>query len=128
MTITVMIVDDSKLARIVAGKKLSALQPEWERVEAANSDQAMELAAAQPIDVALVDFNMPGKNGIELAEELRQTYPQMSIAITSANIQDEIILRARAIQAAFVAKPLTEEALSGFIGGVALRLRAGIKK
>ena len=38
MTTTVLIVDDSKLARIVAAKAISALQPAWERVEASNAD------------------------------------------------------------------------------------------
>ena len=46
------------------------------------------------------------------------------IAIITANIQDEIISRAREINASFVAKPLTAECLQGFISGAALRLRA----
>ncbi len=35
---TILIVDDSKLARIVAGKAVNAIQPEWQRVEANNAD------------------------------------------------------------------------------------------
>ena len=46
MAILVMVVDDSKLARIVAGKAIAALQPDWERVEAANADEAVALIAA----------------------------------------------------------------------------------
>ena len=41
MAITVLIVDDSKLARIVAAKTLAALQPEWDRVEASNAEEAL---------------------------------------------------------------------------------------
>jgi AmiR/NasT family two-component response regulator len=48
----------------------------------------------------------------------------MPIAIITANIQDEIIARARQIGAAFVAKPITAEGLEGFISGAALRLRS----
>jgi CheY-like chemotaxis protein len=124
VTITVMIVDDSKLARIVAGKKIAALQPGWRRVEASNADEALAAMAAQPIDLAVLDFNMPGRNGLELAAELRALRPTMPIAVLTANVQDEIIARAREVNASFVAKPVTEEALADFISGALLRLRA----
>lgn len=123
MTVTVMLVDDSKLARIVAGKTLAALQPDWERVEASNADEALQLVGERQIDVAILDFNMPGKDGLELAAELRDSYPNMPIAVITANIQDEIIARARSVNATFVSKPITEEGLGGFLSGAALRLR-----
>jgi CheY-like chemotaxis protein len=120
---TVLIVDDSKLARIVAGKRLIALQQHWERVEAGNAEEAIAVFNTRKIDVVLIDYNMPGKDGMELAIELRAIDPRVPIAIVTANIQDEIISRARAINATFVAKPVTEETLQGFIAGAALRLR-----
>ena len=124
MPFTVLIVDDSKLARIVAGKALAELQPDWQKVEAGNAAQALELVAGQRIDVALVDFNMPEKDGLQLAEELRALQPDLPIAIITANIQDEIIARARAVGATFVPKPVTTEGLQGFLSGAALRLRS----
>lgn len=123
MTVTIMLVDDSKLARIVAGKTLAALQPDWHRIEASNADEALELFGRQHIDVAILDFNMPGRDGLELAAELRQHRPHMPIAIITANIQDEVIARARAVNATFVSKPVTEEGLAGFISGAVLRLK-----
>jgi CheY-like chemotaxis protein len=124
MATTVLIVDDSKLARIVAGKALAALQPEWERVEAGNADDALELIKGRKIDLALLDFNMPGKDGLQLAAELRSLKPTMPIAVITANVQDEVIARARDMNAAFVSKPVTEEGLRGFLSGAALRLRS----
>jgi CheY-like chemotaxis protein len=122
---TVLIVDDSKLARIVAGKALAALQPEWERVEAGNAQEALEVLREQNIDLTMIDFNMPDKDGLELAAEIRSSHPTMPIAMITANIQDEVIARARELNATFVSKPLTEEGLRGFISGAALRLRSG---
>ncbi|WP_343611791.1 response regulator [Novosphingobium sp.] len=124
MPITVLIVDDSKLARIVAGKALAALQPEWDKLEAGSAAQAFDVIASQAPDLALIDFNMSEKDGLELAGELRVLYPDMPIAIITANIQDEIIARAREIGAAFVAKPVTADALEPFLSGSALRLRS----
>lgn len=124
MPFTVMIVDDSKLARIVAGKAVAELQPEWTKVEASSAAEALEIIAAQNVDVALVDFNMSEKDGLELAGELRVLRPTMPIAIITANIQDEIIARARTFGAAFVAKPVTADGLEPFISGAALSLRS----
>jgi CheY-like chemotaxis protein len=124
MAVTILIVDDSKLARIVAGKALAELQPDWERVEASSAAQAHEIVAERTVDVTLVDFNMTEKDGLEFAGELRALYPGMPIAIITANVQDEVISRAREVGAAFVAKPVTAEGLQGFISGAALRLRS----
>ena len=124
MVITVLIVDDSKLARIVAAKALAALQPEWDRVEAGNAREALTILGERKIDLAMIDFNMPEKDGLELATEIRSSHPTMPIAVITANIQDEVIARAREVNATFVSKPLTEDGLRGFISGAALRLRS----
>jgi CheY-like chemotaxis protein len=124
MPVTVLILDDSKLARIVAGKALAELQPEWGKVEAGSASQAHAVVAEQQVDLALIDFNMAEKDGLEFAAELRALRPDMPIAIITANIQDEIISRAREIGAAFVAKPVTPDSLEGFLTGAALRLRS----
>jgi CheY-like chemotaxis protein len=124
VVITVLIVDDSKLARIVAAKTLSGLQPEWDRVEAGNAREALAILGDRKIDVAMIDFNMPEKDGLELAKEIRSSHPTMPIAVITANIQDEVIAQAREVNATFVSKPLTEEGLRGFVSGAALRLRS----
>lgn len=121
---TVLIVDDSKLARIVASKAVTALQPAWQRVEASNAGEALEVLAQRHIDVALLDFNMPGKNGVELAEELRKLRPLMPIALVTANIQNEVVAAAKAVEAVFVAKPVTQEGLQGFLDTAARVLAA----
>lgn len=125
MSISFLLVDDSKLARIVSGKVVSALQPDWLRVEAGNAEEALRLVKEQKIDVAILDFNMPDKDGLELASELRASYPDMPIAVITANIQDEIIAKVRSLNATFVGKPVTEDAIRGFLSGAALRIKAG---
>ena len=66
---------------------------------------------------------MPGRNGLELAQDIRTRFPDMPIALATANVQDEIIAQARAVNATFVPKPITEDGLRGFVSGAALRLR-----
>lgn len=124
MTTTLLIVDDSKLARIVVGKAVNALQPDWRRLEAGNADDAVTLIEAEHVDLAILDYNMPGKNGLELAEELRTRYPAMPIALATANVQDEVIARARSVNVTFIAKPISEDGVRGFLSGAALKLRS----
>jgi CheY-like chemotaxis protein len=126
MSTTILIVDDSKLARIVASKALTRLQPDWRKVEAASAAQALEIVEGQDIDLAVIDFNMEPKDGLELAAEIRALRPEMPLAIITANIQDEIIARAREIGATFVPKPITSESFEGFLSGAALRLRSSM--
>ena len=115
MSYKVLIVDDSKLARMAVNKALNALYPDWIRLEAANADEALKSLKQADPDIALLDFNMPGRSGLDLAAELRQSKPHMPVAVISANRQQEILNRARAIGAVFLSKPLTEEALGGFL-------------
>ncbi len=122
MTYKVLIVDDSKLARMSLAKLLQGLQPGWTRAEAANADEAMASIAASRPDLVLLDFNMPGRDGLEIAKTLQEMYPDMPVAVISANIQVEVVARAEAAGAAFLPKPLTEQALAGFLASIAQRL------
>jgi CheY-like chemotaxis protein len=118
-----LIVDDSKLARMVMASAFRRLRPDWELIEASNGEDAINALSSQPIDIALVDFNMPGIDGLELVAKIRKSHPKMPMAVVSANVQDEIIARARELNAAFVTKPLTDEALGAFLSGAILRLQ-----
>ena len=71
MTYKLLIVDDSKLARMSVTKALKTLFPDCDRVEAANADEALARVKETSFDIALLDFNMPGRDGLELAAELR---------------------------------------------------------
>jgi CheY-like chemotaxis protein len=117
-----LVVDDSRLARRNAVNILSRLRPGWTIHEAADAAEALTAARSHAISLALIDFNMPGQDGMSLAEALRHVHPAVSIAIVSANIQDSIIARAQALDIAFIAKPLTEEAIGPFLQGAALRM------
>ena len=118
-----LIVDDSKLARMVMASAFRRLRPDWELIEASNGEDAINALSSQPIDIALVDFNMPGIDGLELVAKIWKSHPKMPMAVVSANVQDEIIARARELNAAFVTKPLTDEALGAFLSGATLRLQ-----
>lgn len=124
MTRKVLIVDDSKLARMGVIRALKTLHPDWESVEASNADDAFERVKENTPDFVLMDYNMPGKDGITLASELRQFDAQMGIAVISANQQVEVVDRARAAGAFFLAKPLSEKALAAFFAAASSNVTA----
>jgi CheY-like chemotaxis protein len=123
MNYKVLVVDDSRLARMVMASAFRRLRPDWELVEAIGADEALGAIESDPVDIALIDFNMPGLDGLELVARIRERAPEMPIAVVSANLQDEIVARTRELKAAFIPKPLTDEALGAFLSGAALRLR-----
>ena len=122
MSYRVLVVDDSKLARMAVAKALNALHPDWSRVEAANADEALTLAGKGSFDLAVLDFNMPGRDGLQLATELLALKPGMPLAVISANHQVEVVTRAREVGAVFLQKPLTEKALAEFLADAVKRL------
>ena len=107
----ILIVDDSKLARMAVIKALNALHPDWIRVEVSSADEALRSVEQTAPDIALLDFNMPGRSGLDLAAEIRKLKPRMHVAVISANHQQEIIDRAHALGTSFLPKPITEETL-----------------
>jgi len=127
MTYKILVVDDSKLARMSVAKALSTLRPDWTRLEATNADEALILADETQIDVALLDFNMPGRDGLELAAELRRRRPQMPVAVISANHQSEIVERARQVGATFLTKPISEQVLGAFLDTAMQQLESGAR-
>lgn len=124
MAYRVLVVDDSKLARMAVAKALTALHPDWTRAEAANADEALALAKSGSFDIAILDFNMPGRDGLELAAEMLALKPGIPLAVISANHQVEVVTRAREVGATFLQKPLTEKALAEFAADAVKRLAA----
>ena len=118
----VLVVDDSKLARMAVAKALTAIHPDWTRIEAANADEAIGLAKAGSFDMAIIDYNMPGRDGLQLAAEILVLKPGMPLAVISANHQVEVVTRAREVGAMFLQKPLTEKALGDFASDATRRL------
>jgi CheY-like chemotaxis protein len=71
MACKILVVDDSKLARMAVGKVLGGRCPDWSRIEAANADEALAALEEQKPDLVVLDFNMPGRDGLDLAAQLR---------------------------------------------------------
>ncbi|MGZ3865640.1 MAG: LytR/AlgR family response regulator transcription factor [Bacteroidia bacterium] len=102
-----IIVDDERLAR----QELKSLLAEHKDIEiiaeCTNAAEAKEKVAALKPDVVFLDIQMPGKNGLELAQELT---PVPELVFITAH--DEFALRAFEVNALdYLLKPIQPERL-----------------
>jgi CheY-like chemotaxis protein len=79
----VLLVDDEP--DMIALLQAVVTATSWEIVgRATNGPDAMRLAAQIAPDVALVDYRMPGENGLQLAERLKNLKPNVVVIMFSA--------------------------------------------
>lgn len=112
MSKRLLIVDDSRVSRMIMRSVLNKLRPEWQLLEAGNAQEAIALVVECQPNFITMDINMPGQNGLEAAGQLKTDYPELKIALCTANIQKAVQEAAARDHLFFVAKPITEENVS----------------
>jgi two-component system response regulator AlgR len=119
----VLIVDDEELARVrLRGLVADNPEPRARVVgEAANAAQALVCLAERDCDVVLLDIQMPGRDGMQLAAELRAMAQPPAIVFVTAHA--EHALRAFELAAIdYLTKPVKRERLQAALQRVAQRL------
>ena len=125
MTLRALIVDDEALARARLRTLLGDCREPAASVEgeAANATQAIELLRRQAFDVALLDINMPGADGLTLAQALR-TLPQPP-ALVFVTAHAEHAVQAFELEATdYLTKPVRLERLQQALQKVERQLRS----
>jgi two-component system response regulator DesR len=80
-TIRVLLADDQMLIREALAALLS-FEPDIEVVaQVGRGDEVLPAAAEHDIDVALLDIEMPGMDGLAAAEQLHRSQPKVKIVI-----------------------------------------------
>jgi DNA-binding NarL/FixJ family response regulator len=89
----ILLVDDSAPVR-AAIRRLLSERPEWNIcAEAGDGEEAVEKARLECPDLAILDIEMPRKNGIQAAREILKFCPQT--IVISDSIHDAAILLAQ---------------------------------
>ncbi len=78
----ILIVDDEPILRSTLEEFLKHEQ--FEAEQAASGEEALEKASKQDFDVAICDVQMPGMDGLELLNRLRQISPETFVLIITA--------------------------------------------
>ena len=108
-----LIVDDS---RIVRGFLRGLLEEKGiECAEAADGQAGMDhLNSGMAFDLALVDWNMPVMNGLEMLKQLRADgYSDLKVMMVTTEAENDFIIRALDAGAdEYLMKPFDDEALT----------------
>lgn len=107
-----LIVDDSRVSRMMVRAFVLARHPQWIIAEASSGNEALKIVETDPPDYCSMDINMPGIPGTEAAEQILARHPNIRIVILSADIQASQQSKAAALGAQFVAKPVTEKSVA----------------
>jgi two-component system response regulator AlgR len=122
----VLIVDDEELARLRLRQLVDECpQPRAQVVgEAANASQAMVWLATQSCDVILLDVQMPGRDGTQLAAELKRVAQAPAIVFVTAHAEHAV--KAFDLEAVdYVTKPVRRERLQAALQRVVQRTTNG---
>ena len=87
----ILVVDDDEDSRLLVEKVLS--RQGFEVVTASDGKTALEVAAAQPLDLIILDVMMPGMDGNEVQSRLKETDKTRNIPIimlTALNDSEQV--------------------------------------
>ncbi len=122
--LNILVCDDSKVSRIMSSGLLRKLAPGCVIQEAANTDEALAVLARGGVQLLVLDHNMPGRSGLDLAEELRSSQPDLRIALLTANVQEATQQRAAAAGVQFFGKPITQAVIAAILSQLGGGVRA----
>lgn len=81
----VLVVDDEFPARQRLIRMLSELEGRYELTgQAADGIEALELCRSKPVDVVLLDVQMPGMSGLDAAAEMARLQPPPAVILVTA--------------------------------------------
>jgi two-component system chemotaxis response regulator CheY len=117
-----LVVDDSKAMRMIIGRILK--EAGFEVTEACHGVDALErLRATGPVDLALVDWNMPEMNGYQLVQAIRSDAAFAAMRLMMVTTDAEASNVSAALDAGaneYVMKPFTADVLRGKLSRLGL--------
>lgn len=114
-----LLVDDSNTMRRIQKTQLSNLGV-GDIIEAENGQDALDkLAANMPIDIVMLDWNMPVMDGFTCLENIRKdgAYKDVKVIMCTSESEKEKVMQAiKAGANNYIVKPFTPDALKEKLG------------
>ena len=93
ITSKILIVDDNRINQVVTRRILE--KRDFECLVANSGEEALEILRATPLDIVLMDVNMPGMNGMETTRKIREfntAIPVIALtAVEVGELKEEIL-------------------------------------
>jgi two-component system KDP operon response regulator KdpE len=118
-SLKILVVDDAQQVRRVLRATLSG--ESYTIFEAGTGEEALEAFRSTPVDMILLDVNMPGMTGLEVCREIRRTSDVPIIVLTVRNAERDKVLALDAGANDYVVKPFGIQELLA-------RIRAALRR
>jgi DNA-binding NarL/FixJ family response regulator len=92
--IRLAIVDDHPVVREAFGNLFELVEGLDVVVTAGDATEALEWLDAVPVDVAIVDFGLPGTDGGQLTARIKARHPDVKVLIFTASMDHQQVVRA----------------------------------
>ena len=117
----ILTVEDDE--RIRTSVKMALEDEGWDVVEAESGEKAVEIFAAQPADVVLIDLMLPGIDGFELCRSIRRQSDVPILMVTARTDTHDVVAGLEAGADDYVTKPFQPKELSARIRALLRRAR-----
>jgi signal transduction histidine kinase len=91
--LTILFVDDDIVDRKAITRALRSSNLKVDFVEVANAPDALVAIETRPIDILIVDYFLPGLNGLELIGALREKHPFLPVVVLTGQGDEELAAR-----------------------------------
>jgi CheY-like chemotaxis protein len=106
----ILVVDDSKVARLILMKTVKHVEPNARFIEAEDGAVAVKLYKTEKPDVVFLDLTMPVMDGYEALEKIMEIDSYAQVVVVSADIQAEAKERVLKLGAkSMCPKPISDE-------------------
>jgi two-component system phosphate regulon response regulator PhoB len=121
---TILVVDDEPDIREVM--RFALENAEFQVIEAGHADEARRLLGQGNPDLILLDWMLPGRSGLELAQQLKQTPKTRNIPIIMVSARGEEEDRVKGLDTGaddYIAKPFSPREMVARVNAVLRRTR-----
>jgi two-component system chemotaxis response regulator CheY len=109
---TILVVDDSRIMRNIVKNTFSLMKIPCQFLEAGNGKEALVVLQDQPVNLVLLDWNMPELSGIDFLKKVRamKQYQNLPIImVTSESAKYNVIEALKNGATDYIVKPVNEK-------------------
>jgi len=115
LKLSILFVDDEPHVLQGLQRMLRSMRGEWEINTAGSGNEALDFLSRTPADVVVTDMRMPGMDGNQLLQEIKNRYPEIVRIVLSGQSDREMVLKSIRPAHQYLSKPCSDEILKSTI-------------
>jgi len=115
MTKILLLVDDSRVSRMMIKTIVLQLHSDWQVIEAGDAKTALALTQDQTFDIAILHLSNSPINSLELAKKIMIKHAQSDYAVVMGDKQNSAGEEAKKLSFAVIEQPVSEKKIEAFL-------------